>query len=241
MRFCLSLSLVMLLLLVNWAIAADKIIYLGDTAPLPFDDMALVAILEEMGFEVEGHADEEKQPVDTKGAVLVFISRSVNSPNVLDAYNKHSIPVVVAESHVWDDMQCATDGTFIENNIQSIIIVDEAHPIAGGLKGEVQITSSVVLFMSSSDWKGDGQIVATVPNDTGAIVCYEKGAKLADGSKTPARRVCLFADRSTLPVLTEEGRGIIERTILWALGRLEKSVDPESALAITWGFIKSKD
>ena len=87
------ISLVILLVLADWAIA-DTIVYLGDTAPLPAQDAALVAIFEELGFDIEEHADEEKQPVDTAGAVLVFISRSVSSVNVLGAYNKHSIPVV---------------------------------------------------------------------------------------------------------------------------------------------------
>lgn len=234
------ISLVILLVLADWAIA-DTIVYLGDTAPLPAQDAALVAIFEELGFDIEEHADEEKQPVDTAGAVLVFISRSVSSVNVLGAYNKHSIPVVVAESHMWDDMHFATDGTFIENNTQDIIIVDEDHPIAGDLKGKVEVTSNIALFMSSSDWKGDAQIVATVPKDTGAIVCYEKGATLGDGSKAPARRVCLFTSRDTFPILTDEGRGIMERTVLWALGRLEQPVNPEGTLAVTWGAIKIPD
>ncbi len=241
MRSHLLVSLVMLLALVSLTLAADKIVYLGDTAPLPFDDMAFVAILEEMGFEVEGHSDEEKQPVDTEGAVLVFVSRSTASGNISSNYNDQTIPVIMAESHAWDEMKFATDGTYIENNIQTIVIVDEAHPIAGGLKGEVEITSSIALFMSSSDWQGDAQIVANVPNETGALVCYEEGAELSDGSKTPARRVGIFTSRNTFPVLTDDGRGLLERTILWALGRLEKSVDPESALAITWGSVKSNN
>lgn len=241
MRFYLSLSLVMLLVLASLTLAADKIVFLSDTAPLPDDDMVFATIIEEMGFEIEGHSDEEGQPVDTEGAVLVFVSRSTSSGKIGSNYNDQTIPVIVAESHAWDDMKCATDGTFIENNVQSIIIVDEAHPIAGGLKGEVQITSSVALYMSSSDWRGDAQIVANVPDGTGALVCYEEGAELSDGSKTPARRVCIFADRSTFPVLTDDGRGLLERTILWALGGLETSVDPERTLAITWGAIKSKD
>ena len=77
-----------------------------------------------------------------------------------------------------------------------------------------------------------------VPAGTGCLVCYEKGAKLSDGSKAPARRVCLFADRSTFPVLTKEGRGILERTILWALDRMEQPVNPEEALTATWGSLK---
>ena len=241
MRLCLPVSLVMLLVLVSLTLAADKIVYLGDTAPLPFEDMAFATILEEMGFEVEGHADEEAQPVDTEGAVLVFVSRSTNSGNIASNYNKHSIPVIMAESHCWDDMKLATDGTFVENNIQTIIIVDEAHPIAGGLKGEVEITFNVALFMSSADWRGDVQIVANVPNGTGALACYEEGAELSDGSKAPARRVGIFASKNTLHVLTDDGRGLLERTVLWALGGLEKSVDPERALAITWGTIKAND
>jgi len=136
-------------------------------------------------------------------------------------------------------MHFAPDGTFHHDIDQTLVIEDPAHPIAGGLKGDVEVISEPKEIMSCSDMQGDVQIVATVSvNGDAAIVCYEKGAKLMDGSTTPARRVGIFVHTTALPVLTDDGWGLVKRSVLWALGQLTP-VTPKGALAVTWGTLKS--
>ena len=86
------ISLVILLVLADWTIAADKIVYLGDTAPLPADDGALVAIFE---FKVE-----------TEHRLAVFLEGG---------------PVFVGNSSIFDCLPDCLFGEANENEVEEVI------------------------------------------------------------------------------------------------------------------------
>jgi hypothetical protein len=242
MRLPLFTSLIFMLLFASWSMAVDKIIMISAADPPGAADQALIDHVAALGFEVESHSQDEAQPVDISGAAAVIIGEALSSGNVSSAYKDVPIPVVITEPYVLDDMQLATDGTFNETPDKTIVIVDPDHPIAGGLTGEVEIASEVPPdICSTSDIQGDAHVVATVlANGHTCLATYEEGAKGMDGVPVPARRVFTFPFETLIPLLTDDGWGLVERSVLWALGMLsETAVTPEGAAAATWGDLKA--
>ena len=235
--------LILLLVFVSWSAFADKIIMISADEPPGAADQALIDRVVDLGFDVESHSQNEAQPVDISGAAAVLIGEALGSGNITNAYKDVTIPVIITEAYVLDDMQFATDGTFNTSPDKSIIIVDGRLPIAGGLTGEVQIASEEADICSTSDIQGDAHIIAqTVVSGDVCLATYEKGAIGMDGVAVPARRVFVFSHAVMIPLLTDDGWGLVERSVLWALGMLpvlpETSVNPAGRAATTWGRLK---
>jgi hypothetical protein len=217
---------------------AVKIIMISADEPPGAADQTLIDRVAALGFEVESHSQNEAQPVDIAGAVAVLIGEALGSGNITNAYKDVAIPVIITEAYVLDDMQFATDGTFNTSPDKSIVIVDASHPIAGGLTGEVEIASQEADICSTSDLQGEAEIIArTVVSGDVCLATYETGAKGMDGVPVPARRVFLFPHANLIPNLTDDGWGLVERSVLWALGVLA-TVNPQGAVTTTWGGLK---
>ena len=133
------------------------------------------------------------------------------------------------------------DATFNSALDNFIDIVDSSHPIAAGMSGQVQIASEVIDICSTSEALGDAKIVArSVASGEICLATYEEGALDMDGVAVPARRVFVFAHQFLIPLLNDDGWGLVERSVLWALDRLSSSaVTPEDAVASTWGDLKA--
>jgi hypothetical protein len=241
LRQLLLVSLVFALILASWPVVADTIIMISAAEPPGEADQAIIDHVAALGFDVESHSQDEAQPVDTSAAVAVIIGEAISSGNIAGAYKDTDLPVVITESYVLDDMQLATDGTFNTTPDMAITIVDPGHPIVSGFSGTVDIASEVADICSTSDILGDVNIIATTA--IGGEVClatYEEGANAADGVPVPARRVFTFHNAALVPLLNDAGWTILERSVLWALGRLSSTaVTPEDAMATTWGDLKA--
>jgi hypothetical protein len=235
----LLISLIVLLLFVGSSVFADTIVMIGAAVPFAGADLTVKERLEALGYDVAEHSQDEDDPVDISGAVAVFIGEALGSGNVLDGYKDVAIPVISIEAYVLDDMSLGVNDTF-NGTDKDVNIVDAAHPIAGGLSGVVEVATEAIDICSVGDPLGDAQIVAEAVSDGRAtIVAYEAGAADGDGNPLPARRVFAFAHANMTPLLTDEGWGLIERSVLWALGALSTTaVSPDGAVAATWGSIK---
>ncbi len=240
MRLLFSTSIVLLLILASWssAVGAGRIVMIGAAVPFDGADLALKERVEALGFTVTEHSQDEDDPVDITGAVGVIIGEALGSGNVADGYKDVPIPVIITEAYVMDDMKLAA-GDFNTAPDTTLTIVDSAHPIAGGLSGDVDIATEAFDVCSVSEILGDAQVVATVKS-TGhtALAAYEAGAGDQDGNPLPARRVFVFLFEGLVPVLTDPGWGLVERSVLWALD-MASPVSPEGAAAVTWGELKA--
>lgn len=241
MRYFLFISFISSVLFTNLAMADGKIIMIAASAPPGGADATVKTRLEGLGFEVEVHSHTESHPVDVEGAAVVFISESVLSGNVGGAYKDSPVPVIINEAWVLDDMNFAPGGEpFSKNADLSIIIKDPNHPIAGGLNGEVNVVTGNGQILACSDLQGDVQIVATLANGDATLAAYEVGAKIADGSKVPARRVFAFLHEAAVSLLTDDGWTLIENSVLWAVEEPRIAVDPGGSVPATWGMLKAK-
>jgi len=237
MRRYVAVSLILLLLFSGLGIAADKLILIGKNAPINNNDQILMDHMKGLGLDVEYHSEPEKHPVDTKGAVGVFISESITSANIGPAYDL-AIPVIMSEPGLIDDMkmgvgQDAASATSIE-------IVNPNHPITKGFNGVVKVLSQPGVLEGASALEGEVQILAALEGDPGMkmLFVYEKGAQM-QGQKAPARRAFVFNEQNSNPLMNNDGWTIIERAVTWVLGSTA-SVDHKGTLATSWGGLKIK-
>ena len=236
MRCYITVSLILLFLYSGLGIAADKLILIGKDNPINNNDQILMGHLTGLGLDVEYHSEPEKHPVDTKGAVGVFISESVTSANIGPAYDL-PIPVIMSEPGLIDDMkmgigQDAASATSIE-------IVDPNHSITKGFNGVVKVLTQPGVLECASALEGEAHTLAVLAGDPGMtmLFVYEKGAQM-QGQKAPARRVFVFNEQNSNPLMNNDGWTIIERAVIWVLGTAA-SVSYEGTLATSWGALKS--
>jgi hypothetical protein len=233
---CAAVSLILLLLCSGLGIAADKLILIGKNDPINNNDILLRDHLIGLGLDVEYHSEPEKHPVDTNGAVGMFISESVTSGNIGPAYDL-PIPVIMSEPGLIDDMKM---GTGQDNaGATSIEIVDPNHPITEGFSGVVKVLSQPGVMEGASALEGEVQILATLEGNPGMtmVFVYEKGAQM-QGQEAPARRAFVFNEQYSNPLMNNDGWTIVERAVTWVLGTAV-SVDYEGTLATSWGALRS--
>ena len=233
----LFVSLILLVLFTDLVMASRKVVLVGSVAPDPKDAL-LIEYLEKWGFTVEPHAaDLAKHPVKFDGVDLVFISESTSSANLLGAYTDSTVPVVNAETWTYDDMGFAPDGTFSDVAGDTLKIVKKDHPITKGFPDKVKVYNPSIILMTCNGLQGDVEILAlhAAQEDFVAISVYEEGAKTMKG-KTKTRHVNIWPHSTGWNNITKDGWTLIERSVLYALGRM--AIEGEGKLAVTWGDIK---
>jgi hypothetical protein len=237
----LSIFLIFLFLFAVSANAANKVIFVVAAIPLGEADNLISNHLAKYGLQLEPHAMTETQPVDSTGAIGVFISESVTSATIAAAYNKVTLPIICTEFYIIDDMGFAADGTFTNADHRTITIVNANHPIAGGLNGQVEVTTKATdleEIQAGSAMQGEVNVVAKAPGGGACIMYYEKGAKGMGDTIAAGRRLFLFPHSKAIVVFNDIGWGIFERSVLWGLGMPVSSVSPAGSLTTTWGEIK---
>ena len=92
---------------------------------------------------------------------------------------------------------------------------------------------------STTEAQGATSVIATtVASGDMCLVAYEEGAMGLDNVPVPARRVFTFHHAALIPFMNDDGWGLLERSVLWALDVLA-AVTPEDAVASTWGDLKA--
>jgi hypothetical protein len=241
MRLFLLTTLVLLVFLATFAMAADKIVLIGTTVPLNAADELIKANLTALGFTVEAHAQDEAQPVALTGAAGVFISESVGSALIAAFYNKVAIPIVNTEAYILDDWKVTKETAFDVTAGSFVTILDPTNAIAGGLKGDVKISTADAAIGSCASFAVDFKAVAkATASGFTFLATFEKGVKDMDGIALPARRAYIGYQNVLVPTLTKDGWTLLGNTVLWALGRLgTTAVEPTKKLSLTWGSIKN--
>ena len=171
----------------------------------------------------------------------MFISESTVSANILGAYTDSNIPVVNCETWIYDDMGfAAADAGFSDAVGETLTIVNADHPITEGFPEEVQVYDPGIIIMTANNLEGDVDILAVRAGNEAdvAISVYEKGAKTLKG-ETKAIHVTMYPHSTGWGMLTDDGWGLIESSVLYALGK-SVAVEPVSKLATTWATIKKQ-
>ena len=175
--------------------------------------------MEARGYTVTYIDDDLALGTET-GYDCILISSSVSAGSVGAKFKNSSIPVVVAEHSVWDEMEFISGSFSTDTNMTDWNLVDDTHPIAGSLTNGVLTvwTATNNLRYSSSPASG-ADVVFESPDAAGraCLFVFEQGATLDDTTTAPARRVAIslaaaaWADRNTTC------EAIFDRAIDWAM------------------------
>ena len=208
---------------------AKQVLFVTGDEPLSSSDITVMRDLEAVGMQVQTVLDSASATSDADGKNLVLISESVSSTRVGKKFSDVSVPVVVYESHLYDDLGMSANSRSRYGNVaaQKSISMQGAHPLTGGLSGTVQVSDT----QARHTWAKPGSdaiVAATLANDSqrATIFGYEAGAVLANGQTAPARRVGLFPHVGSIDNRTSASRDLFMAAVQWALSGTEDEVQP---------------
>ncbi len=194
----------------------------GNPNSLTNGDTAVRNRLEGRGYTVTIVDDSASQTSDANGKVLVVISSTVNSGNVGNKFRNVTVPVIVWEQALLDNMRMTGNNSGdhgTDRNENRVNIIDNTHPLAAGLpSGNVRVTTSNQTF----SWglpNNNAIKIATLRNNSNryAIFAYETGASMVNLT-APARRVGFFLENNTASRLNNDGWALFDAAVDWATG-----------------------
>ncbi|HSB10514.1 MAG TPA: hypothetical protein VLM38_13585 [Blastocatellia bacterium] len=196
----------------------------GSTS-LTTSDAAVKSRLEGLGYSVTVKSANNSATTDANSTNLIVISSTVNPSQVNTKFRDVTVPVIVYESALFDDMKMTgTKSTdFGSTTGQSVIqIVDASHSIASGLSGSVAVVSTGDTF----SWgvpSPYAQKIATLSSNSAraTIFAYENGATMV-GQVAPARRVGVFLSDTVPQNLTADGWKLFDGAVDWSVKRVHR-------------------
>jgi hypothetical protein len=200
---------------------AGVLLVVGDTDDLAEDDETLRDLLFERGNFFVTLADDEDDPTPLlPGAVncsagAAVISSTVDPATLADRYRTIKFPVVVTHDRHLGAMGM-TASTAGASGSSRAADIDLRESIGGGVAPRVITVARRTIRLSYGVPAASATVIATLRDEPGraAIFTYDRGATMAT-LVAPHRRAAFFTDRYDL--LTEEGQGLFETTIYWAV------------------------
>ena len=223
-------SLVLTFLLGGLAVAApaagQNILFVSQTKAAPdivAADAKVQAHLVALGYHVT-FADQKEPASVATGQDLVVVSSGVSAHVVEGKYKSLPIPLVTWEAYIQPHMGMTgkkedTDFGTRDGKVRYLWMVNAPHPLSAGLPAGLL---NVMQKGAPMNWgrPGPGAIViATFPGelDKSPLYAYERGATMDGENLAPARRVMIFLDNVTFPLVNESGLKLFDAAIRWAL------------------------
>jgi len=199
--------------------SADTLLIVGEI-PVSSGDATTISRLQLLGHTVTVVKDSASTAASANGKDLVIISESVAPGSVKNKFNQVSVPVIVYEPWLYDNLGLTgvvarTDYGRAQN--QTKLRMTGTHPLTGGLTGTVTVGSAA----SSFSWGKPGAaavVAATLRNNATrpTIFAYEAGTLLANGTPAPARRVALHPNTGSINTWTANGQNLFSAAVQWA-------------------------
>jgi hypothetical protein len=206
------------------------ILFTGDVPLTQAGDSVIINRLEAQGFLVTVIDDDDVQPTDAAGKALVIISSTSASGDINTKFTDVAVPVINWEEAVMDDLLVTGDSGSAPDHhgssadLSRIDILAPEHPLAAGLSGTVQVTSTpqTMSWGVSDATPTNAIVVARAAGDSTkwAIWAYEKGALLFDGvTPAPERRINFFFNGASTTANTPAAFQLFDAAVNWALRR----------------------
>jgi len=202
------------------------------TATPTAGDVAVSNRLAQLGFVVTRVTDTASQTSDANGKDLIVVSSSVGSGNIATKFTASAVPLVNAESAIYDELGIDannTGGATIAAQTQ-VDVVDCTHPLAGGLTNglnTVYTAPGPIVVLGTP--VASAQVVARSSDGRPSVFFIEAGADLNPVriATAPARRVGIFWEATTF--MTPAGLDLFDAAIAWAIA----APDSTSPVGIT--------
>ena len=181
-------------------------------------DTAVKTRLEGLGYSVTLKTATASATSDATGKTLVLISSSVASTDVNTKFKSVTVPVIVWEYALYDDMAMTstTSGTdYGYNTGTSMVITNAGHPLAAGLSGTVSLYSSATNIPFGVTSVNAISVGAVSSTSTRKLeFAYDKNAAMVGGFTVNARRVGIFLVDTATP--TTDAWTLFDAAVTWA-------------------------
>lgn len=205
------------------AMEVGAVLLVASSSSLSSGDVSIRNRFEQqLGFVVFPGDDDAMTAANTSGKNMVLLSESGSSGTMTSRFRDVTIPVMVLEPGVYDDMLmtgAAADDFGSTSNTTSLAMVD-AHMMAAGLKGTVTTTSSAQTYGFGRALAPGAKCVARASSTSTRCMIFRIGKDewLMNNVRAPARRVGFFASRSAAAALTDAGWKLFDASVIWAAG-----------------------
>ncbi len=182
-------------------------------------------------------------------ADVIVMSSTFGSGSVRGKFHNSAVPIVNWEEAIMD----SGDGEFgqslatMTKSTDTVQMTLGDHPIAGALAGTTidyltaagaetlgssELSAGTTAVGTAADGSNDGLPMLFV-TDTGGEVGAGSGV---DGAASPARRIAFPMTDATFDSLTDDGKLLLENSILWAAGIIGGEPAPIDGLLGYWRF-----
>ncbi len=183
-------------------------------------DSAILTRLQNLGLSVVIKSASAAVTGDATGKTVVVVSDSVTPANVNTKFRGVAVPVVTLDPQLFDDMgmtPTASTNYGTTTGQKNVAITSAGHPMAGGLTGTVQVTSSNTTFGWGKPNVNAAKISTLTADSTKATSFGYVSGAVMPGLTAPARRVAFFYTASSSN-LTSNGGVLFDNSIRWAAG-----------------------
>ncbi|MEQ8273361.1 MAG: DUF1996 domain-containing protein [Deltaproteobacteria bacterium] len=195
--------------------AAQILLVAGSPRGAP-PDRDVVQHLQARGHTVDIVADDALRAADVAGRDLVLVASSVVPSDVGTKLRDVTVPVVLWEQFLYDEMQMASAPRVTPGNTRNVVIEAPGHPAAGGLTGSVAITDGSTRLTYATP-AGSAQTIASVQGRAHTFV-YVAGETMRNGFVAPAIRAGIGFDYPTPAALNTNGWSLFDGVVDFALG-----------------------
>ncbi|MEM7367885.1 MAG: SdrD B-like domain-containing protein [Bacteroidota bacterium] len=200
----------------------------SDVGSMSSGDQAIYNRLSSQGYTIttKGSPSYPASTADAAGKDVVFISSTINSGDIGTMYKDVTIPVIVSEPWLLDDMKMVDDDGSHQgsSSSQTQMTIDlPSHPLVEGLSGTVTVLSpSESIRWGKPNSNCDKIARVQGSSDEYGVFCYRPGASM-EGMTAPAYRIGFFLDDNTAANLTNDGWAIFDNTIRMSTGSQSSS------------------
>lgn len=173
------------------------------------------------------------------GRDFVVIAESCLASTVAAKYRNVTMPVLVLEPGIADDMDMASAGATTGAAEDNVIILDAAHALAAGLSGtvNVMIPATRVDYNNASELAASSQQVYRTEASATQIVGYgySAGATMQNSHVAEARRAyCGLAPDGSLTSIAANGIALLDAAITWVAPAAGGSISRTATDSLTF-------
>ena len=161
--------------------------------------------------------DNDATEADANAASFVYVSSSVNSTVLGSTFASVAVPVWVAKPWSLDDMGMTAPVSGIDygtTRASFVSIVDDSHPLASGLTGDVTVTPTDKTL--SWGLPAAGATVVATANGFATTWVYPAGATLADNSTAAGCRLHASAFQTSVLSWTVDAWSLFDTAVAYA-------------------------
>ncbi|MBN1481507.1 T9SS C-terminal target domain-containing protein [candidate division KSB1 bacterium] len=213
-----------------------SILFIVGSPDLSSGDVAIYKHLVENDYNVTIQPDDDSLAFDMEYKDAILVSASAGATRkVREELDNINVPILSWEPTLFDDF----DWTGRRRNEDygtasgtSIDILSDAHPIAAGLSGTIQVTSDTQEITWAIPHE-NADIIACLSGDPlkPVIFCYETEDVMMNYRTAKARQVGLFFSEESPVYFTDAACAILHAAISWVQAGERLSVEEEPSAA----------